>query len=382
MNLTSQMPMFQFNNAGARRQHTIDVPNMNLGKHLIEVFCDNQYLYFLMTEHGYERSLMKKGDETLLLNRWSHADFSYAQFPVAVPSVNSSFTSTFWSFLGQSPSGEKFLLSKGVDPDLGTVWASVASFDSEGKLVGDIVPIIFDMKAKYLRPSRRKDQPFGNRISSEDFEFNESATSVPSNLIYKKDIMVYSTGGYCHILYDAMSDRFYAYGLLGPKRMKDLKNVYDHFYIMTFDRQGKKIGDVMMPISAGLRREGLFKVDYPAGWRWMGLRVLPGGVFNVSFTFGKINFWSTSTKGHITFWNEIANGQIVYEERREDYSAWWNPLLSKTTPLEAQPFIDKHGFMQHSSFLEQWQNTKYEVLIAPAQNNLAAFYYFKRHVLP
>lgn len=303
------------------------------GTNLQAIYCDDEYLYFLTTVDGNELNDKKKINEKLILNRFNTANMAHKRLPVDVTSIKDGKSTTFWSYLGQNGS-ENYLLSKNINKETGKCNFSLATINSEGKVV-KIFLIDIDLDDKFLRPGYNvNNHNKGYEIVADmDYESKMSGSSAP-NMGTTYSIRNYATtGAFSQLLFDADHKMFYAFGLFGPKPFKELGSVYEGFYIYKFDMEGKNIWSLKQMASKDLEDEGIFRVHGTPADREISLTVLPDQSLNFSIHFrGKL------------FTHEISDqGRMLSIRKKEKHiSALDNTILLTSKKLFSEDFIKKN----------------------------------------
>jgi hypothetical protein len=335
----------QFDSKGFRKQYEIN-PAQGLGKNLQSVYCNDNYLFALSTENGDETNDKKKGAEKLILHRYKNADFSYQKFTVGVPALSSGENTTYWSLLGQAQEGT-YLLAKEINPKENKVRFRVALINDDGKVI-NILSIDPSLGDRYFRPA----------IVDQSPDVNDKAFIVTNNLEYFWDLGVNpvsakprSNGFFSHLLYDQVSNYFYAYGLFGTK-----PNVYEGFYIFKFDTKGNKVWELVEMGSKQLLGESHFKSFGTDARRNVKLTVLPNEILNLSISFRDTRYFY-----------EIANGKVSGTDRLQGFPAYDNSkayYFTTSPPLKSQEHIkSQKQFENRSQRPHQLVNSSIEVLI-------------------
>jgi hypothetical protein len=343
------------------------------GKSLQAIFCDDNYLYYLATENGYETKENAANDK-LILNRFSKGNLAHSKLILDLPPLQKE--ATYWSFIGQNEN-EKFLVSKNLDPKSGTIAATIVSFNSDGKIVKKF-NISSDLNGKYLRPayspvenhespwaSVYPERPFAN-ITNLDFE------------LYTKDLeagyKLQGTGGFCQIYYDESSDKFYAFGLYGASPFTKIGSIYEGLYIKGFDSAGKPTMSFQEDVPKKLSDQGYFRLHASPGSRQIKLKTISNGILNFSIRWNPRSdgeyVLAVSTEGKLLGY--VEHDKISSNQRKITFSG-------PNQATQRSKYVD-------SNQLEKRKNTTYtffpsgggEILIvSELKKDIIDIYYFK-----
>ena len=253
------------------------------GKSLHAIFCDDNYLYYLVTENGLETKESGRANEKLLLNRFSKESLSHSKIKLELPSLKEN--ATYWSFIGQNEN-EKFLVSKEINRKDGSFAATIVSFNNEGKIVRKFI-INIDLNGKYLRPAY---SPVENSESILSTVYPERSFANIANLDFKSysksaleaGFELEGDGGFGQIYYDEFSDKFYAFGLYGDSPFTKVASIYQGLYIRGFDSTGKPTMSFQQDVPKTLFDQGYFRLHASPGSRHIKLKPTSNGVLNFS----------------------------------------------------------------------------------------------------
>jgi hypothetical protein len=253
-----------------------------LGNSLQTVFCDNRYFYFLATDNGDETSKNKKAKDVLILNRFDAKDFSYKRIVLELPAIEPGENTTFWKYLGQTET-EKLLVSKNIDYPNGKIVFTIAAFNDEGKVVRTL-KIEPQLKGAFIRPARIIKPPFASFHQVSEFNYFPKVT--PGSPHTDSHVHVEPTnGGFCSIQFDEVSKSFHVFGLSGPKPFRRVGPVYNGFYVMKYDVDGKSQWYLQQAAPKSLMDESFFRVHAFPGLRNISLRSFPDQMINFSIQF-------------------------------------------------------------------------------------------------
>lgn len=261
---------------GTVRKFKSDNPRQ-LGKSLLSIFCDDQYLYYLTSQNGDERHPKKKTEEKLLLTRFGHFDFSTKTIPVNVPPVLDGENTSFWFYLG-SVEEEHFLVSKTTYPDFGKNDFQVLAFTVEGKIKRTL-KFGVTLKDKFTRMSYVYWPLIGSFENIVDYDKvlvirNTStpvagpgrpgaitASTATATKITTTTVRVSPTDvAFGNLILDPKTKSFYAFGLLGPKPFKNVASEYEGFYIHKFDLNGNPVWQLQESERTELTDDKFFRV--------------------------------------------------------------------------------------------------------------------------
>lgn len=239
---------------GTVRKFKSDKPQQ-LGKSLLSIFCDDQYLYYLTSQNGDERHPKKKAEEKLLLTRFKHSDFSSKTIALNVPAVLSDENTSFWFYMG-SVGEEHYLASKTTYPDFGKNDFQAVTFNAEGE-IKRTMKFGVTLKDKFTRMS----------------DVIWPSTGLFQNIVNLDETIVPPVSGasmrpgekptpvaFANVWLDPKTQSFYAFGLLGPKPFKNVGSNYEGFYIHKFDLDGNPVWQLQESERTELTSDNFFRV--------------------------------------------------------------------------------------------------------------------------
>ncbi|WKZ58221.1 MAG: hypothetical protein QY309_10105 [Cyclobacteriaceae bacterium] len=251
---------------GTVRKFKSDKPQQ-LGKSLLSIFCDDQYLYYLTSQNGDERHPKKKAEEKLLLTRFSHTDFSSKTITLNVPAVLADENTSFWFYMG-SVREEHYLASKTTYPDFGKNDFQVVTFNAEGE-IKRTMKFGITLKNKFTRMSYvywpqsasfedivNYDRTFASVTSTTPGAGPGGAGGMTSTTTRNNLTDV----AFANLLLDEKTKSFYAFGLLGPKPFKNVASEYEGFYIHKFDLNGNPVWQLQESERTELTDDKFFRV--------------------------------------------------------------------------------------------------------------------------
>lgn len=238
-----------------------------LGKSLLSIFCDDQFLYYLASENGDERHTKKKAEEKLLLTRFSHLDFSSKTITLKTPAVLPEENTSFWFYLG-SVGEEHFLASKTTYPDFGKNDFQVVTFNAAGE-IKRTMKFGITLKDKFTRMSYvywPQSASFENIVNYDRTIASVTSTTPGAGPGGAGGMTSTSTRNYLtdvafgNLLLDKKTKSFYAFGLLGPRPFKNVASEYEGFYIHKFDLNGNPVWQVQESERTELTDDKFFRV--------------------------------------------------------------------------------------------------------------------------
>ncbi|HEY0740830.1 MAG TPA: hypothetical protein VGD40_05175 [Chryseosolibacter sp.] len=330
---------YDANGNSTRLEINID---QGFGKNIQAFYCNERYLFSLVTRNGNETNDKKKGDEKLILHRYSNTDFSYKQIALDLPNVSADENSTFWSLIGQSSKGV-YLLSKSINLIDNKITFNVVTIDDDGKVV-ETLTLRPALNSKFLRPAINTEYLTKLRKTTNFLVLQnmESYWPLVGSNSGKAETM--TNGSYGHLLYDAQSQSFFAYGLLGRTEKKS-----EGFYVIKIDRSGKELWRLEEIGSKQLLGESHF-VNYPLYARKsILLNSLPNGKQIVSLSFRDTRYLYEIDNAKVTA-TERLQGVFIYENSA-------NYLFSQP-PLKSQQYIKTQKLLED-------RNTSTQQLLTP-----------------
>jgi hypothetical protein len=275
---------------GTVKKFTIEARE-EFGKQLQTAFCDDQYFYYLITEEGDELGSKKKASEKLILNRFDARDFTYNRYALNLPAVEPGDNNTFWSFLGQTET-EKLLVSKHIDYENEKIVFTIVAFDNNGNIVRTF-KIEPTLDKKFIRPSNHIKSPLTNFHQQAEFDYYPKVTQGSS---YATVSATESSFG--NIIFDQESQRFFVFGLTGPKPFKKIGPVQDGFYVIAYNIKGTLDWQLQVPAPSQLMSEDFFRVHALPGYRYVYLKNNPDNSLGFYIQFKKSRFsWPISADG-------------------------------------------------------------------------------------
>ena len=320
------------------------------GKSLQAVFCDDQYLYFLTAEHGWETLEKKKAEERLILNRFEHDTMKWERFFFRLPPLKELKHSTFWHFLGQTEE-DKYLVSKRYDNDTGENFADILKFNSKAEIT-ERLTINFSLNGKHNRPAMAlgiprqqweevADLAFGrtikrtHRISGVGppgtFSNSVPREGDPNTITTSRTPLLSGAFGYWYL--DQQHKCLYTYGLLGPKPFKYIGPVYDGFYIHKYDLEGNLIWKTEHTDVPELLEHKKFKVHRKPYERQINLKVLADETLNFSvYVVGTLFSYEITPQGQVRDF-------IKKEKERMPVN---NLVQNASYQLKSEAYVKKH----------------------------------------
>jgi len=240
--------------------------------------CDDQYLYILTTENGWEYDKKKKGQEKMHLHRFDQNNFSYKDILLDLPSIDDPKNASYWEYLTHY-NGEIYLLSKVFNFQTEEYSYHIISVSSEGKILSD-VNIKPDINAPYhVQPSFNIKYLPGVHgdfdFLSNGYDVEKRQASVSSKLISLSLSVEMTTtsnyptcdcnykplvGSFGNVMIDKKNNAMYIYGLYGPKPYYKLSHTYSGFFIQKYDLKGKLIWKNTYKVSKELAGNKYFKI--------------------------------------------------------------------------------------------------------------------------
>lgn len=331
------------------------------GKSLQTIFCDDNYLYYLATDDGLERSNKKKGSEKLILNRFDEKDLAHQRIMLDLPAIESSEHTIYWSLIGQKGE-EKFLASKSIDTDAGKNIFSIVAIDPQGKS-GKVLKLETNLsEGKYTRPSFvPAENSWESPLVRMDYEIKQSTqTSVPTSQANSAPSMTTSTtttrlmptdGAFGHILYSDLHDCFYVYGLFGPKPFRNVGPVYEGFYIHKYNMNGSSLWKLQENASKELMDFGPFRVHSAPIER--DIRILP---VRENSIMTNINIRDSS------FPYSVDSGGAAAAQPKREESNTLKTYYTTGRKLKSLAYIDKSNEGKKVEFI-CYQNSTNELLV-------------------
>jgi hypothetical protein len=332
----------QINRKGAVKELEID-KKVEMGENLISVFCDESYLYYLTSENGNELSNKKKMKEKLILNRFSHTDWSYKKTVLAMPSLVDGKFSTFWTFAGQWGK-VKYLLSKTMNTEVRQQQFALAMIDRDGNILGKI-DLDFDTGNEWVRPAvsigMNESQFLHNGyINLLDINFSEggyiSSPATPNSSLHTPPSMRSGSLGYLQL--DAANEAVYIYGLLGPRPFRKVVPGYTGFYIYKFGLDGKVLWKRLNAATQELLDEKFYTIHGLPHNRNISLFVREDqkSTFSISF------YRNMSAKKRIYLFDMDEKGQVEGTRvNGEDESGEWDSSLTPTLSVRTKDYLNK-----------------------------------------
>ncbi len=251
---------------GTVRKFKSDKPQL-LGKSLLSIFCDDQYLYYLTSQNGDERHPKKKAEEKLLLTRFKHSDFSSKTIALNVPAVLTDENTSFWFYMSRV-GDEHYLASKTTYPDFGKNDFLVVTFNAAGE-IKRTMKFGITLKNKFTRSCYvywPQSASFENIVNYDRTFASVTSTTAGAGPGGAGGMTSTSTRNYLtdvafgNLLLDEKTKSFYAFGLLGPKPFKNVASEYEGFYIHKFDLNGKPVWQLQESERTELTDDKFFRV--------------------------------------------------------------------------------------------------------------------------
>jgi hypothetical protein len=243
---------------------------------LLSFFCDDQYLYILATGEGHELDDAKRGQEKLILNRYSHENQDHQVYEIDADPLPDDNNTVFWQYAGQVD-GLHYLISKSLVPNEPKTIAALTGFNPEGevKIKKTITETLIN---KWQRPVKMYDDDmFYSNL--QNFDFYETGGSTLSE--------AQTAGGFMGFKVDPLHKCFYVYGLLGAKPFKRIAAEYDGFYINKYDLNGNPVWRMERTGDEELGGERIFHRGAAPAHRSIVLKSLPDGRLNVNIAWMK-----------------------------------------------------------------------------------------------
>jgi len=251
------------------------------GQNLQTIFSDENYLYYLATENGHERHDKKKTTEKLILNRFDHEQHKHQRFVIDLPVIAEGENTTFWQFVSNTET-EILLVSKAMDIPLGKAMYDVATVSPEGKVLS-VKKISVSLQKKFTRPANDIASPGWRSKATTDLSSSSTTHTLNGS---SQTITVVTSGGYGNLKFDPGTNGFYVYGLLGPIPFRKISPLYEGFYIVHLDKDGKEQWRVQHTGPAELVNNGTFSKHGRPADRWISLNFLPNHGLNFIIGFG------------------------------------------------------------------------------------------------
>jgi hypothetical protein len=321
------------------------------GKSLLSVFADDDYLYYLASQNGDERSNRKKSEEQLLLIRISHGDFAWQRFTLNLPPVESGDHTTFWYFLGQH-GGEKFIASKKIEKDEGRNTFRIAAFNAQGAITRQMT-LSVELDGKFTRQAAYEFSQSPSYAIVADYDYNTKvattttatpgASAAPAvTTTYQKSVP--TEAAFANIMLDEASGSLYAYGLFGPKPFTKVGPVYEGFYVVKFNRDGSKAWQLQHMGTKELQAEATFRVHAVPFGRAVALRPLAGDLLNFSLHFKQTQFMYAVS----------ADGNVLGVKRHNNVPYLDGRMFSPTEKLKSDEFIRKAQAVKKEKLTEYY----------------------------
>jgi len=342
----------QITRTGVAKKMEIDKPEM--GKSLLSIFCDENYLYYLCSENGNELHKKKKVTEKLILNRFSHASLTHKKMELAMPAITDGELSTFWTLAGQN--GKiKYLTSKVINPKEAQQKFHLVSIDPEGNIVNR-TSIDFDTKEKWVRPAVSEslgeskvlhngsynlvDVNFENSTYVQTSTFKApgagASPALTTSSVSESAIMMNGSFSYLHL--DAVNDALYIYGLLGPRPVRKVAPGFNGFYVYKYNLAGRAIWKLVDPGSKDLLDEKFYTTHGMAHHRNIGLFLKrdQNATFSISF------YRNRSATKRLYLFEIDTKGQLINTRSSgNDDSGEWSSALSQTISSKSKDYLNK-----------------------------------------
>jgi hypothetical protein len=340
------------------------------GKSLQAIFCDDNYLYYLTTENGLETKERARANEELFLNRFAKGNLSHSKIKLELPPLQEN--ATYWSFIGQNEN-EKFLVSKEINRKDRSFFATIVSFNSEGKFMRKFT-INIDLNGKYLRPAY---SPVENSQALFARVYPERPFANMVNLDFKPldfSFELEGDGGFGQIYYDESSDKFYAFGLYGDSPFTKVACIYEGLYIRGFDSAGKPVMSFQQEVPKTLSEQGYFRLHAAPGSRRIKLRTLNTGILNFSIR------WNPRSQGEYIlaispegkFLGYIEHDNISSNRERVIFSG--NNEASPVSKFVASNKLDKGKNTTYTFFPSGGGEI---LIVSELKKDIIDIYYFK-----
>lgn len=319
--------------------------NVGFGSSLQTVFCDDQYLYYLATQDGNERFHKKKGQEKLLMTRFSNDDLSHKSFLIDLSLTGDGENTTFWSLLGQTLK-EKYIVSKNIDIENNKQTFDIAVIDTGGGLVRRQTLEVL-LADKFTRPAFDVKIPDYGIFHNTNLDFEEKSVThrVPNSpgspgasqgqmfADYRYSRTLPSRGAFGHVTFDPVTGSIYVYSLFGPKRFKKLGPEYEGFYVHKFDADGKNLWKLQHKGPKELLAESFFRIHGTPADRDICLKILPDGKLNFSIHFRRSLFSYAISEA----------GKVIASRHKEAFDGLTdNMIISAADNLGSQAYLRKN----------------------------------------
>jgi len=343
----------QINRKGAVKVLEID-KKVEMGENLISVFCDEKYLYYLASENGNELSEKKKLTEKLILNRFSHADWSYKKAVLAMPTLIDGEFSTFWTFAGQQGK-VKYLVSKTINPEVTQQQFDLVTIDPDGNVIGKS-NLSFDTGNEWVRPAVSESlgensnlhNGFHNLLDV-NFEYSSSihsstwkapgiaaGPSVNTGSVQNSARMM--TGSFGYLQLDIPNNAIYISGLLGPRPVRKIAPGFGGFYLYKFDLSGKVLWKLIHPGTKELLDEKFYTTHGRAHDR----KIAFFASADQKSTFGISFYRNMSAKKRVYLFDMDEKGQVERNRvNSEDESGEWESSLTPTLTARTKDYLSK-----------------------------------------
>jgi len=304
------------------------------GKNLLNIFCDDQYLYYVTAEEGWEMHENKKTKEKLVINRFSHNDFSYTKIYPSMPTIEDGETTSFWIYGGQFE-GEKYFYSKTIDIDKGAGSVQLVVLDNEGKVLRkSLIPItlapgtcprpsvdlspVADLWNYHSFGYSRCNFDFIMTVPKGGMSFTPAGAiaggfRVPPSMNTQRINYKYTSSAFIRVAIDGEHQALYIFGLYGHKPFRQVASRYEGFYIQKFDLNGGNQWSLVQPAPDELKKVAKFTIHAAPHQRNIALEFLPDS--NVAFAVSVLSdafTFSISSDGKLQKVTHAAKGESFY----------------------------------------------------------------------
>ncbi|UII21153.1 hypothetical protein [Fulvivirga ligni] len=275
-------------------------PGKDWGSNILSIFCDDEGLYILSSEKGWETNKKKKSADVAILNVASGAKGTVKSYPLRLPVIDDPENSTFWWFLGQIDD-DKYLISQHIDTKEHMVEANLVKLGDAGEIKSQL-KLGGGLDDYYPRPSMELNHIGTKWLNFMDYDFNvfEKPMNANSMNYSPSSTMAYPwlNGAFGSWYFDDINGEIYSYGLLGQKPFREIGPVYNGYYVHKFDLEGNLKWKSIQTEHSEINEVAKFRNHLRPHERELGFRVLHDDTVNLSiYTFPNRYDFELNNKG-------------------------------------------------------------------------------------
>ena len=222
---SSDLMATQFNQKGQSKVHTIDKATLKKIKG-VEMLrsCDEAYFYLVTLFEGNKRVPTQ-----LILNRFSHQDFSFSEVTVDLPLIDANKSTSEWAYAGHGPE-RIWLVSKSIPKDKSAYQCQLVAINWQGQVVDKIV-LNNQVAGLYLIPSQNHLYGAEGKLVQAPLLPATYTSGTPQPL---------PVNAHTSVLVDEPNNIIYVYGMHGKKKSPSRVAPVAGYYLTAYDLKGQQ----------------------------------------------------------------------------------------------------------------------------------------------